>query len=346
MQENGLSRHPVSRLTCPSRARNNKSEKPLLSLPCEAGNQCAVLLQPPLTEREEYMKKQVIWGVTLTGLMLMTGMSTYAQSQREVDANIPFTFHVENNVLPAGKYALRPLDFLAEPDTILLRSDDDTAVIDFMTTQTSASQMPQETKLVFNKYGDQYFLSQIWVAGHRTGREVPKSGEERQMEKMALKSEKAEVACQPVSQVMQPSAAAPSHDMSTHQMRWESHHVLALAYRADLATFAKSLREEIKRTKTVDPVLANSMLVEMQRSFFRMAWQHELHLQALSPALRAKMSAELQQINQRGAQIVKELRGLKTDLQAGTPAAESVVLRLDDLIAQLDHLPKMMRAGV
>lgn len=292
------------------------------------------------------MKKQAIWGVALTGLMLMMGISTYAQSQREVDANIPFTFHVENNVLPAGKYAIRSLDFLSEPDVLMLRSDDDTAVVDFLTTQTSANQVPQTTKLVFNKYGDQYFLSQIWVAGHRTGREVPKSGEESQMEKMALKGEKAEVSCQPVSQVAQTAVAAPSHNMSTHQMRLESHHVLAMAYRADLDTFAKSLREEIKRTKTVDPVLAKSMLAEMQRSFFRMAWQHELHLQSLSPAMRAKMSAELQQVNQRGAQIVKELRGLKTDLQAGTPAAESVVLRLDDLIAQLDHLPKMMRAGV
>jgi hypothetical protein len=30
------------------------------------------------------------------------------------------------------------------------------------------------TKLVFRKYGDQYFLAQVWTAGESDGRELPR----------------------------------------------------------------------------------------------------------------------------------------------------------------------------
>lgn len=67
-------------------------------------------------------------------------------------------------MLPAGKYAIRSLDFLSEPDVLMLRSDDDTAVVDFLTTQTSANQVPQTTKLVFKKYGVMSIGSRVTVA--------------------------------------------------------------------------------------------------------------------------------------------------------------------------------------
>ena len=36
-------------------------------------------------------------------------------------------------------------------------------------------------KLVFNRYGDQYFLSKIWAPSSDTGRELPKSRLEREV---------------------------------------------------------------------------------------------------------------------------------------------------------------------
>jgi hypothetical protein len=36
-------------------------------------------------------------------------------------------------------------------------------------------------KLVFNRYGDQYFLSKIWAASSDSGRELPKSRLEREV---------------------------------------------------------------------------------------------------------------------------------------------------------------------
>jgi hypothetical protein len=40
----------------------------------------------------------------------------------------------------------------------------------------------QKPKLVFHRYGDQYFLYQVWPAGATTGRQLPKSRGEREVE--------------------------------------------------------------------------------------------------------------------------------------------------------------------
>ena len=39
--------------------------------------------------------------------------------------------------------------------------------------------------LLFHRYGDQYFLSQVWPAGGSTGRLLPKSRAERDAERQA-----------------------------------------------------------------------------------------------------------------------------------------------------------------
>jgi hypothetical protein len=36
-------------------------------------------------------------------------------------------------------------------------------------------------KLVFHRYGDQYFLYQVWAAGATSGRQFPKSRSEREV---------------------------------------------------------------------------------------------------------------------------------------------------------------------
>jgi hypothetical protein len=40
-----------------------------------------------------------------------------------------------------------------------------------------------KTKLVFNRYGKQYFLSQIWVEGANCGRQLLKSNREKEVAK-------------------------------------------------------------------------------------------------------------------------------------------------------------------
>jgi hypothetical protein len=37
-----------------------------------------------------------------------------------------------------------------------------------------------QSKLVFHRYGDQYFLSEIWVAGYSQGRQLRESAKEKE----------------------------------------------------------------------------------------------------------------------------------------------------------------------
>jgi hypothetical protein len=46
-----------------------------------------------------------------------------------------------------------------------------------------ASEAQENAKLIFHKYGDQYFLSQIWTPGGNTGRELLTQAQERQLAK-------------------------------------------------------------------------------------------------------------------------------------------------------------------
>ena len=49
-----------------------------------------------------------------------------------------------------------------------------------MTLPTSANGPQDKTKLIFHRYGNRYFLAQIWSAGSSRGRELPKSAKERE----------------------------------------------------------------------------------------------------------------------------------------------------------------------
>ena len=40
-----------------------------------------------------------------------------------------------------------------------------------------------DTKLVFNRYGDQFFLSQVWMAGRTDGQELIKTRRERLLQR-------------------------------------------------------------------------------------------------------------------------------------------------------------------
>ncbi len=49
-----------------------------------------------------------------------------------------------------------------------------------------ANETQEQTRLVFHKHGEQYFLSQIWTPGGSTGRELTMSRAERELAKISV----------------------------------------------------------------------------------------------------------------------------------------------------------------
>jgi hypothetical protein len=107
-------------------------------------------------------------------LTIAAGIPLYAQSHL-LTAKVPFDFTVGRKSFPAGEYTLK-VD--ANSGTIFLQSADRRYNM-FALTIPASSGKNQTAHLTFNRYGDQYFLSQIWGRGSN-GREVIRSAAERE----------------------------------------------------------------------------------------------------------------------------------------------------------------------
>ena len=78
--------------------------------------------------------------------------------------DIPFAFVVGGVHLPAGQYRVyHPGD----PYLIVLERDDGRARATTYIHPSATNANESSTKLVFNKYGDQHFLSQVWTEADR-----------------------------------------------------------------------------------------------------------------------------------------------------------------------------------
>jgi hypothetical protein len=105
--------------------------------------------------------------------------SANAQLGNPIRAKIPFDFNVGNKKLPAGEYTFsRPSGF--SDSKLMSVSSVEASTRMFQLTIGARVLTPKnESTLVFNKYGDQYFLEQIWSGGEQDGTQVPESRSER-----------------------------------------------------------------------------------------------------------------------------------------------------------------------
>lgn len=124
------------------------------------------------------MKRQAfVILTTLSFFVMLTATSVYAQSDMRLKVNIPFEFSVREKILPAGEYIVSQI----ARDTLLIRSVDCSASDMFLTTPTQAGTTPNQSALVFNRYGDQYFLSKVWTAENYIGCELSKPHAEEEL---------------------------------------------------------------------------------------------------------------------------------------------------------------------
>ena len=109
--------------------------------------------------------KARIMGTMLLTIVLLAPITLQAQiPQHLFHADIPFPFVAAGTHLPAGHYHVsNPGD----PYLLIIQKDDNRAraVVYVHTSETDSK--VASTKLVFNKYGDQYFLSQVWTERDR-----------------------------------------------------------------------------------------------------------------------------------------------------------------------------------
>ncbi|HEY8187867.1 MAG TPA: hypothetical protein VIF64_17485 [Pyrinomonadaceae bacterium] len=117
------------------------------------------------------MKTRVLGILTMFSLLLVVAASSVHAQSRRSTVTIPFSFNVGEKTLPAGEYTIEPNRTDSQTVWLLLSNSGRDNVL-FATTSVWARETNEETKLVFNNYDGQYFLSQIWPAGDNSGREL------------------------------------------------------------------------------------------------------------------------------------------------------------------------------
>ena len=123
------------------------------------------------------MKTKVL-RIAVSAMALLVASAALAQGRPgDVLVNVPFTFVVGTHQMQPGRYIVTPVanGFLRMYDT---EAADNQL---FLPVNAVQSNKPQDAKLVFHRYGDTYFLAEVWNGISDTGRQLLKSKAEKEI---------------------------------------------------------------------------------------------------------------------------------------------------------------------
>ncbi len=135
-----------------------------------------------ISNRNNRVRQLLSFLVLSVFALTLSAGKAHAQIVGDLDANIPFSFHVGNKQFPAGNYRIHMLDD-ASLTVMEIISTDSSASTLFQVHESDASSTPVKSELIFNKYGDNYFLSKLFDEGNRSGSELIESRYEKQASK-------------------------------------------------------------------------------------------------------------------------------------------------------------------
>jgi hypothetical protein len=126
------------------------------------------------------MRKSICVGaLALSFLVSLATLPAAAKSVDGMRAQVPFDFHVGERLVEAGAYTIKSVT----ADEAILRISGDKGSASTMTnTGKESGNGKGHARLVFHKYGDQYFLAAVWGADS-TGRTLSESKRERNLRK-------------------------------------------------------------------------------------------------------------------------------------------------------------------
>ncbi|HEV7797656.1 MAG TPA: hypothetical protein VGO73_05850 [Pyrinomonadaceae bacterium] len=132
------------------------------------------------------MKKELFKGFTMLALIVVLALATAvatakAQSSNKVVADVPFEFSVGYKTIPAGECMVRTM--ASAGDALLIQSGDEGISALRLSEATERAKDKIHARLVFHRYGERYFLAEVWSGANATGRRLLESQEERAIER-------------------------------------------------------------------------------------------------------------------------------------------------------------------
>jgi hypothetical protein len=124
------------------------------------------------------MKYQLNRLAVTIGLSAVMGSALLiAASGPKETAEIPFDFQVKDHVMPAGTYSVQPMN---NATTLVIRNEG-TGESMITLAPLEKSGKAGDARLVFNRYGDRYFLAQVWFAYDGAGHGLIPSRAEKEI---------------------------------------------------------------------------------------------------------------------------------------------------------------------
>lgn len=125
------------------------------------------------------MKSNIYGALAMLAVALIVSVP-FAQAQNGVKADVPFAFSLQDKAMPAGNYQIVWLSDQAF-EVRNLDGGLGQLLLKQISVQSSQAKSP---RLVFHKYGEQYFLSEIWYGDSHYGIALAESKLEKEV-KMA-----------------------------------------------------------------------------------------------------------------------------------------------------------------
>lgn len=109
--------------------------------------------------------KKALFRITMTGMLTLALMAATetARAQEPLVVNIPFAFAAGRMALPPGEYRIQKVAY--DSSILLIERTEHAAGTVVMSLAAEANAKQAQPKLVFHRYDNRYFLSQIWIAG-------------------------------------------------------------------------------------------------------------------------------------------------------------------------------------
>jgi hypothetical protein len=124
---------------------------------------------------------------TLAITAVASASQAFAQGQ-VMQVNVPFAFHNGSQSMPAGIYRVE----IQSSHLVMLRGQSRSGFV--ITYPEITRKVDGPGKVIFNRYGNQYYLSEFWPQGSETGQRSLKSRQEKEVERGELAENHSSVA--------------------------------------------------------------------------------------------------------------------------------------------------------
>ena len=130
------------------------------------------------------------------------------------------------------------------------------------------------------------------------------------------------------------------------------HAALAMAYRDNLVTFARTLRDQVNHSQAVNLDLARPAVAEMRRSYEQIRDHHQAQMKTMgdhmntpmpdmTPKMQQQMPAMMARMESHFKMLNEHLTLLESELNASTPGPKEVVAHTTEILQECAEMSAM-----